>query len=85
MVCIARTTAFFRVSDRYLGVSQPAVQHVDPKLLPGQEAVRQGIILCGRDGDVDGDKYVPPPFFRRRVEQFLTLSRSNSKSTFLTY
>lgn len=34
------------------GVSQPAVSGVDSgKLLPGQEAVRQGIILCGREGD----------------------------------
>lgn len=33
------------------GISQPAVQGVDPKLLPGQDAVPQGIILCGRQSD----------------------------------
>ena len=33
------------------GISQPAVQGVDTNPYPGQETVRQGIILLGRDGD----------------------------------
>lgn len=33
------------------GVSQPAVQGVDTTTNPGQETVRQGIILLGRKGD----------------------------------
>jgi Dyp-type peroxidase family len=33
------------------GISQPAVQGVDTNLHPGQETVRQGIILLGREGD----------------------------------
>lgn len=34
------------------GISQPAVQGFDTKPNNGQETVRQGIILLGRDGDV---------------------------------
>lgn len=33
------------------GISQPAVKDVDPETFKGQETVRQGIILLGRDGD----------------------------------
>jgi hypothetical protein len=33
------------------GVSQPAVLGVDAKLPLGQETVRQGIVLLGREGD----------------------------------
>ena len=33
------------------GVSQPAVKDVDTKTNRGQETVRQGIILLGREGD----------------------------------
>lgn len=33
------------------GVSQPAVKGVDPKALPGQDFIRQGIVLCGREAD----------------------------------
>ncbi|KAL9094069.1 MAG: hypothetical protein Q9165_003739 [Trypethelium subeluteriae] len=33
------------------GVSQPAVLGVDDNVSPGQELVRQGIILLGREGD----------------------------------
>ena len=33
------------------GISQPAIEGVDTKPNPGQESVRQGIILLGRDGD----------------------------------
>ena len=33
------------------GVSQPAVLGVDETVLLGQETVRQGIILLGREGD----------------------------------
>lgn len=36
------------------GVSQPAVQGVDLQPTKGQETVRQGIILLGREGDADG-------------------------------
>ena len=38
------------------GVSQPAVQGVDKKTNRGQETVRQGIILVGRDGDENSAK-----------------------------
>ena len=34
------------------GISQPAVKDLDTKPNPGQETVRQGVILCGREGDV---------------------------------
>ncbi|KAM5544620.1 hypothetical protein V8D89_001518 [Ganoderma adspersum] len=34
------------------GISQPAVKDFDTKPNPGQETVRQGAILCGREGDV---------------------------------
>ena len=34
------------------GISQPAVKDFDTKPNPGQETVRQGVILCGREGDV---------------------------------
>ena len=33
-------------------ISQPAVKDFDTKPNPGQETVRQGVILCGREGDV---------------------------------
>ncbi len=33
------------------GISQPAVKDVDPVTFKGQETVRQGIILLGREGD----------------------------------
>ena len=45
------------------GISQPAVQGVDNNPLPGQETVRQGIILLGREGDtpnVEGVTVRPP-------------------------
>lgn len=32
-------------------ISQPAVLGVDSALKPGQELIRQGIVLCGREGD----------------------------------
>nr|VWP00089.1 Cytochrome P450 monooxygenase AKT7 (EC (AK-toxin biosynthesis protein 7) [Ganoderma boninense] len=35
------------------GISQPAVKDFDTKPDPGQQTVRQGIILCGREHDVD--------------------------------
>ena len=45
------------------GISQPAVQGIDTHPNPGQETVRQGIILLGRDGDkpnvVNVDKRPP--------------------------
>lgn len=34
------------------GISQPAVKDFDTKPNPGQETVRQGAILCGREGDI---------------------------------
>lgn len=34
------------------GISQPAVQGFDTKPNPGQETVPQGVILCGREGDI---------------------------------
>ena len=34
------------------GISQPAVKDFDTKPNPGQETVRQGVILCGREGDI---------------------------------
>ena len=33
------------------GISQPAIEGVDTKPNPGQETIRQGIVLLGRDGD----------------------------------
>ena len=36
------------------GISQPAVKDFDTKPNPGQETVRQGAILCGREGDIVG-------------------------------
>lgn len=33
------------------GISQPAIEGIDTNPNPGQETVRQGIILLGRDGD----------------------------------
>lgn len=33
------------------GISEPAIENVDTTPLPGQETVRQGIILLGRNGD----------------------------------
>lgn len=33
------------------GISNPAVKGVDAKPNPGQQTVRQGIILLGREGD----------------------------------
>ena len=33
------------------GISNPAVENIDTKPFPGQETVRQGIILLGRNGD----------------------------------
>ena len=33
------------------GISEPAVQGVDTKTNRGQETIRQGIVLLGRDGD----------------------------------
>lgn len=35
------------------GISQPAVKDFDTKPNPGQETVRQGVILCGRENDID--------------------------------
>ncbi|KAM5541397.1 hypothetical protein V8D89_004951 [Ganoderma adspersum] len=35
------------------GISQPAVKDIDTKPDPGQETVRQGVILCGRENDMD--------------------------------
>ena len=34
------------------GISQPAIRSVDPKLLPGQDVIDQGVILLGREGDL---------------------------------
>ena len=33
------------------GISQPAVKGIDTDPNPGQETIRQGIMLLGRDGD----------------------------------
>jgi len=33
------------------GISQPAVKGVDPEPVPQQGSIRQGIVLCGREGD----------------------------------
>lgn len=35
------------------GISNPAIKDIDVNPRPGQETVRQGIILLGRDGDGD--------------------------------
>ena len=43
------------------GISQPAVQGFDTNLNPGQEAVPQGVMLIGRDGDVDAKTLRPVP------------------------
>ncbi|PIL30378.1 hypothetical protein GSI_07563 [Ganoderma sinense ZZ0214-1] len=45
------------------GISQPAVKDFDTKPDPGQETVRQGVILCGRENDADartGKPFVRP-------------------------
>ncbi|EJF56508.1 Dyp-type peroxidase [Dichomitus squalens LYAD-421 SS1] len=48
------------------GISQPAVKEFDTKPNPGQETVRQGVILCGRENDVDANNnntpFVRPPW-----------------------
>ncbi|PIL28565.1 hypothetical protein GSI_08606 [Ganoderma sinense ZZ0214-1] len=46
------------------GISQPAVKDFDTKPNPGQETVRQGVILCGREGDVDANEESEKPFNR---------------------
>ena len=46
------------------GISQPAVKDFDSKPDPGQETVRQGVILCGRENDVDVNVVPPKPFVR---------------------
>lgn len=33
------------------GISNPAIENIDTKPLPGQETIRQGITLLGRNGD----------------------------------
>ncbi|KAK4695719.1 hypothetical protein P7C71_g2086, partial [Lecanoromycetidae sp. Uapishka_2] len=38
--------------DIHDGISQPAVKDIDTNPNPGQETVRQGVILLGREGDV---------------------------------
>ena len=35
------------------GISQPAIQGVDPTNNPGQEFVPPGVTILGRDGDID--------------------------------
>ncbi|KAH9933659.1 Dyp-type peroxidase [Epithele typhae] len=47
------------------GISQPAVKDFDKCPHPGQETVRQGVILCGRENDVDARTKQPvtrPPW-----------------------
>ena len=47
------------------GISQPAVKDFDTNPNPGQETVRQGVILCGRENDVDaasGNPVTRPPW-----------------------
>lgn len=51
------------------GISQPAIKDYSPPLLPGQEQINQGIILCGREKDdgvvVPGNNPIPvtrPPW-----------------------
>ncbi|KAM5541403.1 hypothetical protein V8D89_004957 [Ganoderma adspersum] len=46
------------------GISQPAVKDFDTKPDPGQETVRQGVILCGRENDADIGVIPPKPFVR---------------------
>ena len=46
------------------GISQPAVKDFDTKPDPGQETVRQDVILCGRENDVDTGIIPPNPFIR---------------------
>ena len=45
------------------GISQPAIKDYSPPILPGQEEVNQGIILCGRDKDdgvvIPGKPFIP--------------------------
>ncbi|ERF68523.1 hypothetical protein EPUS_05662 [Endocarpon pusillum Z07020] len=67
------------------GISDPAVQGVDTNPLPGQETIRQGIILLGREGDefnrppwaVDGSflafRYLP-----QRVPEFNAFLKNNA-------
>ncbi|KAM5542891.1 hypothetical protein V8D89_003275 [Ganoderma adspersum] len=45
-------------------ISQPAVKDFDTKPNPGQETVRQGVILCGREGDVVANSSPEQPFTR---------------------
>ena len=44
------------------GISQPAISGVDTKPNPGQETVRQGIILLGREGDAPDVGTTRPPW-----------------------
>ncbi|PIL30374.1 hypothetical protein GSI_07559 [Ganoderma sinense ZZ0214-1] len=41
------------------GISLPAVKDFDTKHIPGQETVTQGVVLCGRENDVDADTNKP--------------------------
>ncbi|RDX44006.1 Dyp-type peroxidase [Lentinus brumalis] len=46
------------------GISQPAVKDFDTKPNPGQETVRQGVILCGRENDIVAGSNPPVPVVR---------------------
>ena len=66
------------------GISQPAVQGVNTHPHPGQETVRQGIILLGRDGDavtrpswaLDGS-FLALRYLFQLVPEFDTFLRQN--------
>jgi deferrochelatase/peroxidase EfeB len=67
-------------------ISQPAVQGVDTNLHPGQEpAVRQGIILLGREGDatprppwaLDGS-FLAFRYLSQNVPEFDTFLKENA-------
>ena len=48
------------------GISQPAIKDVDTKILPGQDPLPQGILLVGRDGDIDANSNDnPKPIIKR--------------------
>ncbi len=73
------------------GISDPAVQGVDNSPFPGQETIRQGIILLGREGDqpnVPGITARPPwaldgsflafRFLPQRVPEFNAFLKNNA-------
>ncbi|KAI0353796.1 Dyp-type peroxidase [Trametes cingulata] len=68
------------------GISQPAVQGIDTNPNPGQETVRQGIMLCGREGDsvttrpswaLDGS-FLALRYLFQLVPEFNTFLKSNA-------